>query len=65
MTNETDDFTTWMEAVNEYLASLCSGMDSEVMTDWNWFDAYCDGMSETEAVEAYLEEEGLEDLLHG
>ena len=53
-------FEQWIEAVDALLIDLFM-MDSSTMEDWGWRDAHSDGMSPQEAVDAYREDNDLND----
>ena len=46
--NEDNGFETWLEQVNGYMARLC-GMSAYDLPDWNYRDAYDDGVKPTTA----------------
>lgn len=48
-------FEQWMEEVNVALVSMC-GMGSEDLPDWNYWDAWDDGISPKSAAADVLEE---------
>jgi len=49
------DFDTWLQLANAIVVAR-TGMDRESFPDWDWWNAFDDGLSFSEAVEDFLEE---------
>jgi Family of unknown function (DUF5419) len=54
-------FEVWMTVVNERIASVLLGLDSDDIPDWGYWDAWNDGVNPNEAACEALKEAGMTD----
>lgn len=47
------DFDTWIEMADAIIIKR-TGLDRDSFPDWNWYDAFEDGLTFSEAVEDFL-----------
>lgn len=48
-------FEQWLEMADAIIIKR-TGLDRESWPDWNWYDAFDDGLTFSEAVEDFLED---------
>ena len=49
------DFETWLQMANGIITRK-TGMDRESFPDWEWWGAFDDGLTFSEAVDMFLED---------
>lgn len=49
------DFETWLHMANGIIVRK-TGMDREGFPDWDWWNAFDDGLTFSEAVDTFLED---------